>query len=132
MLFTGRLTANAEVTNLKGDKKVTNFTVALNQRFKTKGGEKRERTAYIDCAYWLNAGLAEYLTKGAVVEISGWVDAESWKDKKGEAHARLTCNVDNVKLFSSAPKVASEAAKPEKEAVGASASTSADDDDLPF
>jgi single-strand DNA-binding protein len=128
MLFTGRLTANAAVTNLKGDKKVTNFTVALNQRFKTKAGEKKERTAFVDCAYWINSGLAEYLTKGAIVEISGWVDAESWTDKKGEAHARLTCNADNIKLFSSTPKATAEAPKPEK----VEASASADDDDLPF
>lgn len=106
MLFTGRLTANAEVTIVKGDKKVTNFTVALNHRYKSKDGKKHERSAFVDCAYWINPALAEYLVKGSIVEVSGWVDAQVWTDKTGKAHPRLACNVDNVKLFSSLPKSA--------------------------
>jgi single-strand DNA-binding protein len=142
MLFTGRLTANADVTNVKGDKKVTNFTVALNQRFKTKAGEKKERTAFIECAYWVNPGLADYLTKGAIVEISGWVEAQYWTDREGKVHPRLNCNVDTIKLFSAAPKQAAEqtTAKANKndrifmgDAVAAVDNTGMnDDDDLPF
>jgi single-strand DNA-binding protein len=39
MYFTGRLTADAVVRNVKGDRKVTGFNVAINDRFKTKDGE---------------------------------------------------------------------------------------------
>lgn len=128
MLFTGRLTANAEVATVKGDKTVTNFTVALNQRFKTKAGEKREKTAFVDCAYWINPGLADYLIKGAVVEISGWIEAEAWNDREGVAHPRLVCNVDTIKLFSVAAKAETTATTEKAKA----ANTAADDDDLPF
>jgi len=127
MLFTGRLTANAEVSTVKGDRKVTNFTVALNQRYKTKAGEKRERTAFIDCAYWINPGLADYLAKGAIVEVSGWVDAQPWTDRKGEHHARLTCNVDTIKLFSAPAKAEAQPAK-----AAATGTAGQNDDDLPF
>ena len=130
MLFTGRLTAHAEVATVKGDKTVTNFTVALNQRFTTKAGEKREKTAYVDCAYWINPGLADYLTKGAVVEVSGWVEAEAWNDRDGVAHPRLVCNVDAVKLFSVAAKGAEDNGETRKKA--AAAEQTPDDDDLPF
>ena len=77
MLFTGRVTANAESKAVKGDKQVVNFTVAINQRWKNKAGEKQEKAAFVDCAYWRNSGIAEYLTKGAVVEIQGWMEAEA-------------------------------------------------------
>ncbi|QJD96029.1 single-stranded DNA-binding protein [Mucilaginibacter robiniae] len=128
MLFTGRLTAQAEVATTKGDKKVTNFTVALNQRYKTKAGEKREKTAFVDCAYWINPGLADYLTKGAVVEVSGWMEAEAWTDREGNVHPRLVCNVDTIKLFSTTAKAeTAETAETTK-----AANTAADDDDLPF
>jgi single-strand DNA-binding protein len=130
MLFTGRITANAEVATVKGDKKVTNFTVALNQRFTTKAGEKREKTAFVDCAYWINPGLVDYLTKGAVVEITGWVEAEAWTDREGVAHPRLVCNVDAIKLFSTGSKVdEDENPKTRKQAA---AEQAPDDDDLPF
>ena len=42
MLFTGRLTAKAELKAVKGDKQVINFTVAINQKWKNKAGEKKE------------------------------------------------------------------------------------------
>jgi len=135
MLFTGRLTANAEVRTVKNDKTVTNFTVALNKRYKTKSGEKQEKTAFIDCAYWVNAGLAEYLTKGAIVEISGWMEAQAWVNKNNEAQARLICSCDTIKLFSSPAKAEeqAEATNTAKAKAKQSAGTAgADDDDLPF
>jgi len=133
MLFTGRITANAEVRTVKGDKQVTNFTVALNQRYKTKAGEKKEKTAYVNCSYWVNPGLAVYLVKGAIVEISGWVEAQTWENREGKIQADLVCSVDNVKLFGSTAAKADEtpkAKKAEKKAVAAGGGD--DDDDLPF
>jgi single-strand DNA-binding protein len=132
MLFTGRLTANAEVKAVKNDKQVINFTVAINQKWKNKQGEKKEKTAYVDCAYWRNSGIAEYLTKGAVVEISGWMEAQGYQSKSDGIKARLICTCDNIKLFSLTAKSEQvNEAKPKK-AVTAGANTNPDDDDLPF
>jgi len=106
MLFSGRLTADAEVRNVKGDRKVTGFTVAINDRFKTKDGEKKEITTYVECSYWVNPGLAEFLKKGTVVEIAGRVEAKPWISRDAEAMANLVCNVGTVKLLARAPIVA--------------------------
>ncbi|WP_394771983.1 single-stranded DNA-binding protein [Mucilaginibacter sp.] len=129
MLFTGRLTANAEVTAVKGDKQVINFTVAINQKWKNKDGEKKEKTAFVDCAYWRNSGIAEYLTKGAVVEISGWMEAQGYQSKKDGIRARLNCTCDTIKLFSLTTKAEPKAEKSEivPYTTGAGA-----EDDLPF
>jgi len=133
MLFTGRITANAEVRTLKGDKQVTIFTVALNQRYKAKAGEKKEKTSFVNCSYWVNPGLAVYLTKGAIVEISGWVEAQTWENREGKVQADLVCSVDNVKLFGSAAAKTDNTPN-EKKAGKKSAVTAGgtDDDDLPF
>ncbi|NOW96001.1 single-stranded DNA-binding protein [Mucilaginibacter sp. SG564] len=128
MLFTGRITANAQTRTVSGDKQVTNFTVALNQRYKTKAGEKKEKTAFVNCSYWVNPGLAVYLTKGAIVEISGWVEAQTWETREGKTLADLVCSVDTVKLFGSNGTKQSETTK-DKKAVAAGGG---DDDDLPF
>ncbi len=105
MLFSGRLTADAAIRNVKGERKVTGFTVAINDRFKTKDGEKREITTYVECSYWVNPGLAEYLTKGTVVEIAGRVEAKPWISRDAEAMASLICNVATIKLLAKAPAV---------------------------
>ena len=128
MLFTGRLTANAEVKAVKGDKQVINFTVAINQNWKNKAGEKKEKTAFVDCAYWRNSGIAEYLTKGAVVEISGWLEAQGYQSKKDGIRARLICTCDTIKLFSLTAKTEQKADNREVAPVA----TGADEDELPF
>ncbi|MEZ2338365.1 single-stranded DNA-binding protein [Mucilaginibacter sp. RCC_168] len=125
MLFTGRLTANAKVNAVKGDKQVINFTVAINQKWKNKAGEKQEKTAFVDCAYWRNSGVAEYLSKGAVVEISGWMEAEAYQSKKDGLQSRLICTCDTIKLCSVT-------AKSEPKAEVAPYTTGAGVDDLPF
>jgi single-strand DNA-binding protein len=89
MLFTGRITAAAEVNAVKGGKQVVNFTVAINQQWTNKDGDKKEKTAFVNRAYWRNAGIAEYLGKGSVVEISGWIEAQEYKTNAGEAKGRL-------------------------------------------
>lgn len=130
MLFTGRLTANAEVKAVKGDKQVINFTVAINQKWKNKAGEKKEKTAFVDCAYWRNSGIAEYLAKGAVVEISGWMEAQAYQSKKDGLKARLICTCDTIKLFSLIAKREPKAEKPETAPYTTGAG--ADEDELPF
>ena len=130
MLFTGRLTANAEVRTVKGDKKVTGFTVAVNQRYKTKDGEKREKTAYVVCSYWINPGIAEFLKRGTVVQITGWIDAQAWVNKDGEAQANLACSVDKIELFGKPAERQADSAKPDEKKKLATGAP--DDDDLPF
>jgi single-strand DNA-binding protein len=128
MLFSGRLTADAEVRNVKGDKKVTGFTVAINDRFKTKDGEKREITTYVECSYWVNPGLAEYLKKGGIVEIFGRVEARAWKKQDGEAMANLICNVGTIKLLGKSANNNLE----RQDTKSTVTKTGADEDDLPF
>ncbi|WP_345953012.1 single-stranded DNA-binding protein [Mucilaginibacter sp. PAMB04168] len=134
MQFTGRLTADAEVRQVKHDKKVTAFTVAVNKRYKTREGEKREKTSFIRCAYWVNPGLAIDLTKGAIVEVNGLIEAEAWTDKTGRIQASLTCSVDTVKLYSGTAAKTTASAQPEEEKSmpAASGGTPPEDDDLPF
>ena len=72
MVLIGRVTKDAVVTTLKEDRTVTNFTVALNDRYKPKGQEKSVSVkTFIDCAYWISPVIEERLTKGSLVEITG-------------------------------------------------------------
>jgi single-strand DNA-binding protein len=127
MLFSGRLTSDAEVRNVKGDKKVTGFTVAINDRFKTKDGEKREITTYVECSYWINPGLAEFLRKGTIVEIFGRMEARAWVNKDGDAQANLACNVGTIKLLGNS---ASKLERQDNKSTVKTTTTS--EDDLPF
>jgi single-strand DNA-binding protein len=129
MLFTGRLTGKAEVKTVK-DKSLIHFTVAINEKWKNKAGEKKEKTVFVDCTYWRNTGLAEFLYKGSVVEILGWVEAQAYESQTKGLQSRLICTCDTIKLFSPVAKSADPAEGQAQKAVTADAGQ--DDDDLPF
>ena len=94
----GRITRNAEINTLKNDKQVVNFSVAINDSYKTKQGERKEQTTYYNCSYWINAKIAEYLTKGTLVELSGRISSSAWIGKDGEIKSGLNFRTSNIKL----------------------------------
>ena len=94
----GRITQNAKINTLKNDKKVVNFSVAINDSYKTKQGERKEQTTYYNCSYWINAKIAEYLTKGTLVELSGRISSSAWIGKDGEIKSGLNFHTSNIKL----------------------------------
>lgn len=94
----GRITKNAEINTLKNDKKVVNFSVAINDNYKTKQGERKELTTYYNCSYWINYRIAEFLTKGTLVELSGKISSSAWIGKDGEIKSALNFHTSNIKL----------------------------------
>lgn len=100
MEIVGRIVANAEVKTVSDDRKVTNFTVAVNDRYKNQEGTVVEKTAFFNCAYWIGSGIAVYLTKGTIVQVNGTVSANAWIDQKGEARASLNVHANSIKLHS--------------------------------
>ena len=94
----GRITQNAKINILKNDTKVVNFSVAINDSYKTKQGERKEQTTYYNCSYWINAKIAEYLIKGTLVELSGRISSSAWIGKDGEIKSGLNFHTSNIKL----------------------------------
>ncbi len=94
----GRITQNAKINTLKNDKKVVNFSIAINDSYKTKQGERKEQTTYYNCSYWINAKIAEFLTKGTLVELSGRISSSAWIGKDGEIKSGLNFHTSNIKL----------------------------------
>lgn len=110
MEIIGRVTRNAEVKTTKSEKQVVNFSVAINDSYKPKGANEPTRVVtYVDCSYWANPTLAQYLTKGTLVELHGRISLNLYNDLKGEAKGSLRFHVNSIKLHGSnksAPKPA--------------------------
>lgn len=98
MNIIGRLTRDAEISTLPSDKQVVNFSVAVNEGYRNKQGERVELTEYFNCAYWQSTNVAKVLTKGTLVELTGRVSARAWIGGDGEAHAALNFHTSNIKL----------------------------------
>ncbi|TAM97137.1 MAG: single-stranded DNA-binding protein [Chitinophagaceae bacterium] len=102
MEITGRLTANAQVTEIKDGRKVVNFDVAVNDYYKTKTGEAKTVTAFYRCAYWISPHVARLLTKGTLVSLYGRTGVEAYMGKDGEPRASLKFHTSQIKILSSA------------------------------
>jgi len=90
----GRLTKDAETRNA-GDDRVTGFSVAVDDR---SGREKT--TIFFDCSMWGKRGesLAQYLTKGSSVTVSGDLGK---REHDGKTY--LTVRVGDVTLQGGKP-----------------------------
>lgn len=100
MEIIGRLTANATVKTVKDERQVVNFDIAMNDSYKTKDGEKKKVTTYVQCAYWLTPKIAEQLTKGSIVSLFGRIGINAYTNMNGDAKASLTFHVNNIKFIS--------------------------------
>ena len=99
MEIIARLTADAVVKTVKDERQVVNFNVAINDSYKPKGSDQvTKQVTYVQCDYWVNPGIAQYLTKGTVVELYGRIGVNAYTNMQGEAKASLTFHVNNIKL----------------------------------
>jgi single-strand DNA-binding protein len=77
MEIIGRLTADAVVRTVSGDRKVVSFTMAINDSY-VKDGKRNEQAVFVGCSYWRNTWLAEYSQKGALVQVYGHLGVNAY------------------------------------------------------
>lgn len=95
----GNLGKDCIVKEVNG-KNVINFSVAHTERFKDSQGNQRERTTWVECAYWTDRiTVAQYLTKGKMVYAEGAPEADGYTNKEGQAAATLRMRVQNLQLL---------------------------------
>ena len=96
------------IGNLGGDciqkeingKTVINFNVAHSEKFKDSMGNLKERTTWVNCAYWTDrTAVAQYLKKGKIVFAEGAPEAEAYTNKDGQPTATLRLRVFNLQLL---------------------------------
>ena len=108
MEFSGRLTSDAIIADVTGtDRKVVNFTVAVNDSYRPKGStETKEYVTYFNCAYWIGTGVAKVLTKGSVVTVTGRLHHSAYIDKAGNPQSSIRCHVNTIKILFSKKQAA--------------------------
>ena len=94
----GRITQDATVNALKDERQVVNFSIAINRSYKTKNSDEQKKVVtYINCSYWINTAIAKHLTKGSIVEISGWLYVKAYLSGN-DPKASLNCHANHIKI----------------------------------
>ncbi|MEO6539876.1 MAG: single-stranded DNA-binding protein [Ferruginibacter sp.] len=95
----GNLGKDCIVKEING-KHVINFSVAHTEKFKDAQGNQKERTTWVECAYWTDrTAIAPYLVKGMSVYAEGSPEADAYTNKEGQAAATLRMRVQNIQLL---------------------------------
>lgn len=85
--FIGHLGRDPEVRTFNNGGKVCNLRIACTEKWRSKEGEKRERTEWVSVAIF-SEGLAriaeQYLKKGSKVFISGKMATRKWQNQEGK------------------------------------------------
>jgi single-strand DNA-binding protein len=98
----GNLTRDVELRYIASGSAVANVSLAINEKYTTKSGEKREDVLFLECTLWgKTAELAgEYLAKGKSVLFSGKLKQENWDDKAtGQKRSKIVLNVDTMQFL---------------------------------
>lgn len=114
-------------TNVVNGKNVINFSVAHSERYKDASGTQKEKTTWVECAYWTDrTAIAPYLKKGQLVYVEGNPEARAYQKADGSAASSLTVRVGSVQLLGGAKGDGS------NEGNGENLGSADDSDNLPF
>lgn len=95
----GNLGRDAVTNNVNG-KTVINFTVAHTEKIRDAQGATKDKTIWVDCAYWTDrTAIAPYLKKGTMVFVEGGPDVRTYTTQDGRNGASLTLRVQSVQLL---------------------------------
>lgn len=84
-IFIGRLGRDPEMRYTPSGQPVANFSIAVDESFKNKDGQKVEKTEWVLVVVWGKQAefCGNYLTKGRLAYVEGKLETRKWTDKDG-------------------------------------------------
>ena len=101
VILIGRLGQNPEVRYTPSGAGVANFSVATNESWTDKSGQKQERTEWHKVVVWgkLAELCGQYLAKGRQVYLEGRLQTREWKDKEGQTKYTTEVQAQSVQFL---------------------------------
>jgi len=104
VILLGNLTRDPELRYLPSQTAVADFGLATNRRYRTKEGEDREETVFVELtAFGKQAEtLHQFCRKGRQLMVEGRLKYDQWEDKDTKAkRSRLSVIVENFQFVGS-------------------------------
>jgi single-strand DNA-binding protein len=99
VVIVGNLVDDPELRYTPNGAAVANFRVAVNRRFQDASGQWKDgETSFFRINAWrtLAENVAESLTKGSRVIVSGRLRSRSWETPEGETRSAVEVEADEV------------------------------------
>jgi single-strand DNA-binding protein len=101
VILVGRLGRDPETRFTSGGQAVANFSVATDESYKDRNGERQKRTEWHKIVVWgKQAEIAQqYLKKGSLVFIEGRIQSREWQDKEGQKRTSFEIVANNFRML---------------------------------
>jgi single-strand DNA-binding protein len=101
VILVGRLGRDPETRYTGGGQAVANFSVATDESYKDKNGERQKRTEWHKIVVWgKQAEIAQqYLKKGSLIFIEGRIQSREWQDKEGQKRTSFEIVASNFRML---------------------------------
>jgi single-strand DNA-binding protein len=105
VILVGNLGADPELKYTPSNRPVCHLSVATNEVWKDKGGQKQERTEWHRVNVWGEPAenCAKFLSKGRMVYVEGRLQTRSWDDKDGKKRYSTEVVADRVVFLGGGP-----------------------------
>jgi single-strand DNA-binding protein len=101
VILVGRLGRDPETRYTGGGQAVANFSVATDESYKDRNGERQKRTEWHKIVVWgKQAEIAQqYLKKGSLIFIEGRIQSREWQDKEGQKRTSFEIVASNFRML---------------------------------
>jgi single-strand DNA-binding protein len=101
VILVGRLGRDPETRYTGGGQAVANFSIATDETYKDKNGERQKRTEWHKIVVWgKQAEIAQqYLKKGSLIFIEGRIQSREWQDKEGQKRTSFEIVASNFRML---------------------------------
>ena len=100
-ILVGRLGRDPETRYTSGGQAVCNFSVATDETYKDRNGERQKRTEWHKIVVWgKQAEIAQqYLRKGSLIFVEGRIQTRQWDDKEGQKRTSTEIVATNFRML---------------------------------
>jgi single-strand DNA-binding protein len=95
--ISGNLTRDAELSYTQSGHAILKFSIAVNRRKKV-GDQWQDEAHFFDIVKWKGEKLAQYLTKGKRVIVSGRMTQDRWEAQDGTKRSKVYITADHVEM----------------------------------
>lgn len=101
VILVGRLGKDPETRYTSSGQAVCNFTMATDETYKDRAGERQKRTEWHRIVVWAKqAEIAQqYLRKGSLIYLEGRIQTRQWDDKEGQKRSTTEIVASNFRML---------------------------------
>src|SRR5512136_178882 len=101
VILVGRLGKDPEIRSTPSGTSVARFSLATDEKFTDKNGQKQERTEWHNIVAWgkLAELVNQYLKKGRSAYVEGRINTRSWDDRDGNKKYRTEITASQIQFL---------------------------------